>query len=218
MENSFQAHKRQIPGVQSGSTAACLNTRPKVLKFSAREAARRTFTGCQWHQKQNPSPDEVWCAWMRWCAASLRLRFNWRYVRILGQQRRSKHGISLLGSDAVGLRQEAIWMPWAAQPPLHLFLLSRLISGGKKLGRGALESTAQEEAEALTGYFGLACSEALMQTLQICFLTKSPVAVMKRDWAPASVFALRSHIFAPPSSIKSLTPNYTNWTSLLKSQ
>lgn len=46
-----------------------------------------------------------------------------------------------------------------------------------------------------TGYFGLSFSDALMQKLQICFLTKSPVAVTKQDWAPASALALLSCIF-----------------------
>lgn len=88
-------------------------------------------------------------------------------------------------------------MSRAARPPLQLFSLSHLQRRKRegKQGQGAATNKAWEETEVFTGYFGLACSDAPMQKLKICFLTKSPVAVMKQDWAPASVFALLSHIF-----------------------
>lgn len=98
-------------------------------------------------------------------------------------------------------RQEAIGMSRAERPPLQLFAVTSTEAtqddrkeGGER-GRVAAKNTAQEETEVFTGYFGLSFSDALMQKLQICFLTKSPVAVTKQDWAPASAFALLSCIF-----------------------
>lgn len=74
----------------------------------------------------------------------------------------------------------------AARPPLQLFSVTRRAKKKKQRrretgGRGSSEERRREETEVFTGYFGPACSEALMQKLQIRCLTKSPVAVMKQD-------------------------------------
>lgn len=97
-------------------------------------------------------------------------------------------------------RQEAIGMSPAERPPLQLFAVTSTEAtqnDRKEGGNGdvAAKNAAQEETEVFTGYFGLSFSDALMQKLQICFLTKSPVAVTKQDWAPASAFALLLCIF-----------------------
>lgn len=145
-ENSFQAHKRQIPrrsvpvplraGQCTELRATRLDARVQIFLLLKDDISgawvfyQRASRGDPRHHngaKQNPFSDEFWCPFKRTgsCAAASRLCFDWREVKTLGHERQSKHGISLLGSDAVRDGQEAIRASRAAQPPLQLLSFSR---------------------------------------------------------------------------------------------